>query len=247
MAEKPEENEVVRWYTRARRFPRLIGKTPSGGVIWGGPYTLTQVAGFLVTLVGGWWLLSVLALFGFIGNVIITATASAAVVIGLGNIPLGGRNPLTWLVSLIHFQTGPSSGKIRGRRVRLPRPHRVHHQMRVAITTPAARRQAEPSPTMKGTLRPSTAGLSSPAGSRLQVALAALNRTTPPVEQPPQGVIDPTATDSTSEPTDTAPLDAAPPRPARRRPALTGVQALLAGSAPAGGPRTTTTTSRSET
>ena len=41
-AEANDQVEVVRWYTRARRFPKLIGKTPGGEKIWGGPYTLMQ-------------------------------------------------------------------------------------------------------------------------------------------------------------------------------------------------------------
>ena len=34
----------MKWYTRARKFPQLIGRTPDGTRIPGGPYTYLQVA-----------------------------------------------------------------------------------------------------------------------------------------------------------------------------------------------------------
>jgi len=37
MSTREDHHEVVKWYTRARRFPQLIGKTPDGARLWGGP------------------------------------------------------------------------------------------------------------------------------------------------------------------------------------------------------------------
>ena len=42
---------ALKWYTRARKFPQLIGRTPDGTRIPGGPYTYTQVAAGVVTAV----------------------------------------------------------------------------------------------------------------------------------------------------------------------------------------------------
>ena len=54
-----EAGEVVKWYTRARKFPTLIGKTPDGTRLPGGPYTITQVlvGGALAVLLASppWW------------------------------------------------------------------------------------------------------------------------------------------------------------------------------------------------
>lgn len=52
--------EMMRWYTRALRIPRLIGKLPSGERIKGGPYRLSQavVAGGIVAVGAvtmSWW------------------------------------------------------------------------------------------------------------------------------------------------------------------------------------------------
>ena len=78
--------EVVRWYTRARKFPQLLGHT-DGAKIPGGPYTHTQVIGGAVVLVLGaktmrWW-----GHAGFIGNVLLLGGATAVVVFGLGRLP----------------------------------------------------------------------------------------------------------------------------------------------------------------
>src|SRR5450759_686655 len=45
--------EVVKYYTRARKFPQLIGRTPDGAKIWGGPYTFTQAISAGVVLFVG--------------------------------------------------------------------------------------------------------------------------------------------------------------------------------------------------
>ena len=59
-ASSDDRVEVVKWYTRARRFPQLIGKTADGTTIWGGPYTYTQAGvGAAVLIIGSqtidWW------------------------------------------------------------------------------------------------------------------------------------------------------------------------------------------------
>ena len=44
--------EVIRNFTAARKFPQLIGKTPDGKRIAGGPYTLTQGIVLAIVLIG---------------------------------------------------------------------------------------------------------------------------------------------------------------------------------------------------
>ena len=52
MAERDEEREVARFYTRSRRFPKFIGRLHDGTKIPGGPYTLTQGVVLAIVLVG---------------------------------------------------------------------------------------------------------------------------------------------------------------------------------------------------
>lgn len=54
------EVEVVKWYTKARRFPQLLGRAPDGTRIPFGPYTMTQAIGagaviFAAKVLSGLW------------------------------------------------------------------------------------------------------------------------------------------------------------------------------------------------
>lgn len=117
--------EVVRWYTRARRFPQLIGRAPDGTRIPGGPYTFTQVivtAMFLFAALKtvDWW-----GPFDLIGNVMTLALATVGVVWGLGRIPVGARNPLSSIDGLWRSLAAPRAGCVRGRPISIRRPSRV--------------------------------------------------------------------------------------------------------------------------
>lgn len=98
---------AAKWFTRARRFPQIIGQTPNGTKIFGGPYTYTQVfvgGGVLAVLWGttGLWARS---------NVLVNAAlfvciVGASVVLA-GRIPPGARNPLILTRGLVRvFQYG---------------------------------------------------------------------------------------------------------------------------------------------
>lgn len=89
--------ERVRFFTMARRFPRLVGRFHDGTPIWGGPYTTTQLG------IGG----AVAALMWYtkdfwgtgmvlVDVVIIVPVAVIAVLLG-GLIPIGARNPVILL------------------------------------------------------------------------------------------------------------------------------------------------------
>ena len=71
MSGRDESPEIVKWYTRARKFPQLIGKTPDGAKLWGGPYTYTQVVGASVVLVVGLKTISLWGSFGLVGNALV--------------------------------------------------------------------------------------------------------------------------------------------------------------------------------
>ncbi|MDP9240456.1 MAG: hypothetical protein M3O55_07430 [Actinomycetota bacterium] len=129
--------EVVKWYTRARKFPQLIGRTPDGAKIWGGPYTFTQaIGGGLVLLVGvntmGLW-----ANYGLIGNAILLLGVTYGIVMLLGRIPVGSRSPLSVITGTLQAVFSPHAGRLAGRPVRLRRPHRVRHRITVLLDQPA--------------------------------------------------------------------------------------------------------------
>lgn len=128
--------EVVKWYTRARHFPQLIGRTPDGATIWGGPYTYTQVAvGVGVLVLGsqtiGWW-----GQFELIGNAIILLGITYGTVLLVGRLPLGSRNPLALLVGTLQAFTAPRLGKLAGSPFRLRPPHVARSTLVVAHHAP---------------------------------------------------------------------------------------------------------------
>ncbi len=125
MTERDQTHEIVKWYTRARRFPQLIGKTPDGARIWGGPYTYTQVIGAVVVLVVGTKTVGVWGQFGLVGNALTLLGVAYGITVALGRMPIGSRNPLAVGTGLIRALSAPAAGNFGGRPIRIRRPHRV--------------------------------------------------------------------------------------------------------------------------
>lgn len=127
--------ERVKWFTLARRFPQLIGRTPDGTRIPGGPYTVTQALGGIAVVVVGYMSMGVWAHFGGLGNFAVLFAVAGGAVFGLGRIPLGARNPFAIGVGVVRAVSAPKLGRVRGRSVRIRRPHSVTHRM--IVCTPA--------------------------------------------------------------------------------------------------------------
>lgn len=147
-----DDPEVVKWYTRARRFPQLIGKTPDGATIWGGPYTYTQViAGVLLIVIGSktTWLWGH---FGLIGNALILLGATYGLVLLLGRMPIGARNPLSVGAGALRALSSPAQGHLAGGPVRIRRPHRVRSRI-VIGDAPTPSRRAPQQRTTEATSR----------------------------------------------------------------------------------------------
>lgn len=221
MSETPT-TDVVKWYTRARKFPQLIGRTPDGMKLWGGPYTITQACGFGAVLFMGLNTMSLWARFGFLGNFVVLGSVAVAVVFGLGRIPVGSRSPLSVGAGAWKAVGSPQHGRLGGRPVRLRRPHRLQHKvvMQVApLPSPQRTASLAPDPAVPATASATRTSLLSPAVRQ---------RLTRRPRRPAPAPLAPTA-------------PAAARRPSHQdepAPALTGIQALLATSA---------TTHRSET
>lgn len=126
-----DQYEVVKWYTRARRFPQLIGKTPDGARLWGGPYTYTQVIGFVAVLVVGIKTVGFWGQFGLIGNALLVLGAAYATSLGLGRLPIGSRNPLSVAQGALKSISTPPSGSYAGRPLKIRRPHPVTSKVTV--------------------------------------------------------------------------------------------------------------------
>lgn len=118
-----EEN--ARFYTRSRRFPKMIGRMTDGSRIPGGPYTLTQV-GF-----GGFALLILLMTrtMWSTGSVILDLAITVGVAWGVtwvvGLIPMTRRNLLFAFVDAIAAMLKPHGGKYQGRVINLVKPHQA--------------------------------------------------------------------------------------------------------------------------
>lgn len=156
------DGDVVKWYTRARKFPQLLGRFADGNKIPGGPYTITQAFG-----AGGVLLLaknttSIWAQYGLLGNAALLASVAYGVVLALGRVPPGARNPMSILAGIAHAVCAPRQGRIAGRPVRMRRPRRVQHRIVIrhpapigtAATAPTTARQPEPAPAPASVARP---------------------------------------------------------------------------------------------
>lgn len=197
---RDEAPEIVRWYTRARKFPQLIGKTPDGAKLWGGPYTYTQVIGAAVVLVVGLKTISLWGAFGLIGNALVVLGAAYGTALLLGRLPIGSRNPISVGSGIARALSGPAQGVLGGAPLRIRRPHRVRSQLVIRYTVPAPAAAAVQHPTP-------------PAADPV------------PAEAPSAEAILSAGPEPTRE---SAALPPKPTSPSPRLPALTGVQRLLA-------------------
>lgn len=205
-----DQLEVVKWYTRARRFPQLIGRTPDGTKIPGGPYTFTQVLGGAAFLVAAWKTLPVWGAFGLIGNAMVLLVTTWLLIVGLGRIPIGARNPLSLAEGALRAMTAPTAGRVAGRDVRIRRPHWARTVL--VVSRPC---------------RPVAAAHDSQATRSKPVVHDAAPRT--PVQPPPPAAPLPTPAPAPAAYTSGA---TASPSPTSARPPLTSVQRILAGAGP---------------
>lgn len=128
-----EPDAVLKWYTAARRIPRLIGKAPGGGHYWGGPYTITQVLGGVIVLLAGVFTEDVWGGWGWLTDKIILFAVAAATTLALRMVKPGGRNPLSAGLALLGSLSSPSWGAYRGRALKPSPARRVHQQINVRL------------------------------------------------------------------------------------------------------------------
>ena len=128
---------ALKWYTRARKFPQLIGRTPDGTRIPGGPYTYTQVAAGVVTavvLAQTTWLW---AHGGLILNATIFIGATVGAVFAAGKLTPGMRNPIVLASGALNLMS--SGYRLDGTAIRNPKPNGATAAGPVTVFIPAPR------------------------------------------------------------------------------------------------------------
>lgn len=120
------EPTVARFWTGARRFPRLIGKTVNGDRIPGGPYTITQAIGGTLTV---WILWETRPVWGpgqIIAELLFIAGMGWCVLWALGKVPIQTRNPMVLVAGIAQAMFAPREGRLAGSpRVFRTRAHRM--------------------------------------------------------------------------------------------------------------------------
>lgn len=120
-----DRHEVIKNFTRGRKFPQLIGRTPDGTKIFGGPYTLHQVVGGGVAALI-LWVTRALWLGGLVWNVGFFLAVVFGTVLALGKLRLGGRSPASVLQGVARALVVPRAAKINGHTVGPRRARLVH-------------------------------------------------------------------------------------------------------------------------
>lgn len=123
--------ETVKYYTRARKFPQLLGRLPDGTKIPGGPYTIHQLLSGIAMLFIAAKTMGVWGVFGTIGNILFLIFLVYGTIFVVGRMPTNGRNPFQIAAGFVRVVTAPRAGRLAGRPVRLRRARRVTHSVNI--------------------------------------------------------------------------------------------------------------------
>ncbi len=130
-----EHSDVVRFYTRGRRIPFMLGRLPDGTRLWGGPYTSVQAVGAGATLAVLWL---TLPLWGRLhlgmGTAVVLLGGPVGVTFGMRKVRLGGRSPRSVAAGVVAAYLQPAAGRLRGEK--LPRPRTTKVRGRVVLGVP---------------------------------------------------------------------------------------------------------------
>lgn len=138
--------ETARFYTRSRRFPKLIGRMTDGSRIPGGPYTMTQVFSGGAVFIGALVFRSVWTTDSWILDVIYTALLTGLVIWLVGFIPTTNRNLIAVFMDAVAAMFKPAAGKYDGKVPQIRRPHQVAGEVVVLAVTPSPASEAAAAP-----------------------------------------------------------------------------------------------------
>lgn len=173
------DGEIARFYTRSRRFPKMIGRMTDGSRIPGGPYTLTQVG------VGGTVLLGMLltrtlwTTQAVLLDLAITAGVAWGVTWLVGLLPITRRNLFAAFLGAVAAMFKPTGGTYKGQVPKVRRPHHVVGSTRLLLPGRPDSPDAAPAPPIpeKAIERPKApAPVPAPPRERPVLALAAAPR-----------------------------------------------------------------------
>ena len=149
MSDEKQQTEVARFYTRSRKFPRLIGRLHDGTKIPGGPYTVTQgiVAAVLLALglvTRGLWGTGTILVD--IPIVLLVAWGGGW---GAGRLPAPRRNVASIVLGAFGAVFSPAAGKYQEQTVKLRPPHFAGGTTTISVaaapvTTPTTTVTSEP-------------------------------------------------------------------------------------------------------
>ncbi len=124
---RDERPRTARFYTSISRIPVLIGKIGESRLI-GGPYTPTQIViGVLVLVIG----YNTMPVWGpLVGSFALVRIFALLVAAGFalwasGQLPSSRRKVHNVVIDATGATFAPGAGKLNGRPVRLPKPHRI--------------------------------------------------------------------------------------------------------------------------
>jgi hypothetical protein len=243
--------ETAKFYTKARRIPMLVGKLPSGGRIWGGPYTITQVGAGAVVAFALWKTAPLWAQLGGFMNIVVAVGVVVGVVWATGKLPSSGRNPIAFVMDAMNLTSSP--GRLVGGQVALPKPRLMTHRVMVVLPRPtavAAPRAEAPAERVRRTAEPQRPTAVQPIPTELLPELTSRGPADATFEGrrlPTAPVREPAQLPDKRSPADwaAAAATAAATAPDRRTADLTGVGQLLAGQ-PKQTDRTAPTTPRED-
>lgn len=120
-----EDREVIKNFTRARRFPQLIGRSPDGAQIPFGPYTTTQFV--VAVVVGGLLYITRMMWLGddIMWNVGVFVVVEVVAIFVAGKLSFIGRSPMSVMQGLVKILTAPTTPRINGTRRRARAQHFV--------------------------------------------------------------------------------------------------------------------------
>lgn len=130
MDDEARPSETARFYTRARKFPKLIGRLHDGTRIPGGPYTVTQLVVLIVLTTGA---LLTRGIWG--STILVDLVISLAIGVGgafaISILPAQQRNLLSVAGGVLRAIRSPAHGRYHGMNVRIAPPR--HARGKTAI------------------------------------------------------------------------------------------------------------------
>lgn len=122
-------------YTKARRFPLVIGKLPGGGRIPGGPYSLHQISAMVVAAIVLKQTSAIWAHFGLL-NLVVFVAVPYGLAFALRHARIDGRSPIWAAVGWLSCLSAPRGGRLRGRPLRPVRTRRQTGRFRFGQVPP---------------------------------------------------------------------------------------------------------------